>query len=44
MAATVSKPSGAMDALRETNRMACLKLQKVSGVRGLMRRIFMGQY
>jgi hypothetical protein len=29
-----------MDAFRETKRTACLKLQNVSGVRGLTRSIF----
>jgi hypothetical protein len=29
-----------MDAFLETNRTACLKLQNVSGVRGLTRSIF----
>jgi hypothetical protein len=40
LAATVNNPSGTMAAFRETKRRACLKLQKVSGVFGLTRSIF----
>jgi hypothetical protein len=40
MPATVSNPRGGKAALLETSLSTCLKLQKVSGVRGLTRRIF----
>jgi hypothetical protein len=44
IAATVNNPSGGMDAFRETKRTACLKLQNVSGVRGLTRSIFIKKH
>jgi len=40
MAATVSKPSGGKEARLATKRSTFLKLQNVSGVCGLTRRIF----
>jgi len=44
MAEIVIKPSGGLEDFFEMNLMACLKLQKVSGILGLRSKIFTARY